>query len=66
MALKALMLRKKIDTKKQELEALRALDADFEKREAEIAEAVEEANTDEQQAAVDEEIEKFNADKEEN
>lgn len=66
MALKALMLRKKIDTKKQELETLRALDADFEKREAEIAEAVEEANTDEQQAAVDEEIEKFNADKEEN
>ena len=43
MALKALMLRKKIDTKNRELEALRALDEEFEKREAEIAEAVEEA-----------------------
>lgn len=66
MALKALMLRKKIDTKTKELEALREKDAEFEKREAEIAEAVEEAETEEQQAAVDEEIEKFNADKAEN
>ena len=37
MALKALMLRKKIDTKTKELEALRALDDEFVKREEEIA-----------------------------
>ena len=66
MALKALMLRKKIDTKTKELEALRALDEEFEKREAEIAQAVEEAETEEAQATVDEAIEEFNKDKAEN
>ena len=66
MALKALMLRKKIDTKTAELEALRAKDEEFEKREAEIAEAVEEADTEEAQATVDEAIDEFNKDKEEN
>lgn len=66
MALKALMLRKKIDTKNAELEALRAKDEEFEKREAEIAEAVEEADTEEAQATVDEAIDEFNKDKEEN
>ena len=45
MALKALMLRKKIDGKKAELEQLRGLDADFERRESEIATAIEEAKT---------------------
>ena len=41
--LKVLLLRKKIDTAKKALEALRAKDADFEKREAEIAQSIEEA-----------------------
>ena len=63
MALKALMLRKKIDGKRQELEALRAEMATFGTRESEIAAAIEEANTEEEQAAVNEEIEKFNAER---
>ena len=66
MALKALMLRKKIDTKSKELEALRAKDEEFDKREEEIAQAVEEAETEEAQATVDEAIEEFNKDKAEN
>lgn len=63
MALKALMLRKKIDTKKKELEALRAKDADFEKRESELTASIEEASTDEETQAVNEEIEKFETEK---
>lgn len=53
-ALKALILRKKIDQKQKALEALRAKDADFEKRETEIAAAAEEAETDEDMTAVEE------------
>lgn len=64
MALKALMLRKKIDQKKKELEALRAKDADFQTREAELETAIAEAETDEEQRTVTEEIDSFNADKE--
>ncbi len=56
MALKALMLRKKIDGKKAELEQLRGLDTDFERRESEIATAIEEAKTEEEQTAVEESI----------
>ena len=63
MALKALMLRKKIDTKKKELEALRAKDAEFEKRESELTASIEEASTDEETQAVNEEIEKFETEK---
>ena len=55
MALKALMLRKKIDDKKKELEALRASN-NFEQREAELAKAIEEATTEEEKAAVEEEV----------
>ncbi len=64
MALKVLMLRKKIDDKKKALEALRAAD-DFEKREADLEKSIEEAETDEEKAAVDEEIEKLEAEKKE-
>jgi HK97 family phage major capsid protein len=64
MALKALMLRKKIDQKKKELEALRAKDAEFQTREAELETAIAEAETDEEQRTVTEEIDSFNADKE--
>lgn len=63
MALQALMLRKKIDEKKKALEALRAKDADFEKREAELEQAIGEASTDEEQAAVEEEIKKYESEK---
>ena len=45
MALLALMLRKKIDGKKKTLEELRGKTADFEKREAELEQAIEEAET---------------------
>jgi len=62
MALKALMLRKKIDDKKKELEALRASN-NFEQREAELAKAIEEAETDEEKAAVEEEVAKFETEK---
>ena len=63
MALKALMIRKKLDEKKKNLEALRAKDADFEKREAELEKAIDEAETDEEKAAVEEEVEKFEGEK---
>ena len=64
MALKVLMLRKKIDDKKKALEVLRAA-ADFEQREADLEKSIEEAETDEEKAAVDEEIEKLEAEKKE-
>lgn len=63
MALRALMLKKKIDDKTKELEALRAKDADFEKREAELTQAIEEASTDEERSAVESEIETYEAEK---
>lgn len=63
MALRALMIRKKLDEKKKNLEALRAKDADFEKREAELETAIDEAETDEEKAAVEEEVEKFENEK---
>lgn len=53
-ALKALILRRKIDQKQKALDALRAKDAEFEKREADIAAAVEEAETEEDMTAVEE------------
>lgn len=59
MALKALMIRKKIDSKKKELEALREKDAEFERREKDLEASIDEASTDEERAAVEEEVEKF-------
>ena len=63
MALKALMLRKQLDGKKKELESMRAKDAEFQTREAEIEAAIEEAQTDEERAVVTENIESFEAEK---
>ena len=63
MALKKLMLRKLIESKKAELEALRALDADFEQREKDLEASIEEVTTQEERDAVNEEIEKFEAEK---
>lgn len=59
MALRAIMLRHKIDAKKKELEALRGKDADFDKREKELETSIAEANTEEEQTAVEAEIEKY-------
>lgn len=63
MALKALMLRKKIDNKKKELEAIRAKTAELEKREAELTAAIEEAESEEEQKTVEDEVEAFNKEK---
>lgn len=63
MALKALMLRKQIDGKKKELDLLRAKDADFVKREADLEAAITEAETEEEQATVSEAIDSFNEEK---
>lgn len=64
MALKTLILRKRIDTKKQELEALRAKDADFESREAELEKDIDAAQTQEERDAVDAAVEQFDTEKE--
>ena len=67
--LKVLLLRKRIDTAKKALEDLRAKDADFAKREAELEAAIEEAaaaegeDAAEAQKAVEEEVEKFDQEK---
>ena len=66
MALKALMLRKKIDVKKKELEAVRAKAAELETREAELATAIEETETDEERSVVEEEVNSFENDKAQN
>ena len=65
MALKALVLKAKIDKKNEELKALRAKDAEFATREAELEKSIEEAQTDEEQELVQAEVEKFEAEKEE-
>lgn len=59
MALKTLMLRKKIDEKKKELEALRTRSVELEKREAELEASIEEASTDEEKEAVETAVEAF-------
>ena len=61
MALKAIMLRKSIEKKKADLEALRAKDEEFATREAELSEAINEAQTEEEEAAVTEQIDAFDA-----
>ena len=61
MALKTIMLRKSIEKKKAELEALRERDAEFQTREAELETAIGEAQTDEEQAVVTEQVEAYDA-----
>lgn len=61
--LKAIMLRRSIDRKREELEALRAKDGDFKTREAQLEQAIGEAETDEQEQAISEEVEKYEAEK---
>mgnify|MGYP003289104735 FL=1 len=63
MALKALMLKRKIDLAQQALAALRAKDAEFATREAELEASIAEVQTDEERAAVDEAVTAFEADK---
>ena len=56
MALRALMLNKKISEKKKQLDALREKMAGFEAREAELAQAIEEAETEEEKKTVEDTI----------
>ena len=63
MALRAIMLRHKIDAKNQELNTLREKDADFDKREKELETAIAEAETDEQRSAVETEVNNFETEK---
>lgn len=63
MALKALMLRKKIDSRNKELEALIEKRSAFSVREAELETAIAEAETAEDEATVEEAIDALNAEK---
>ena len=63
MALKALMLRKKLSDAQKALNALTAKDAEFTSRESEIATSIEEAETEEEKAAVEEAVTAFETDK---
>ena len=63
MALKALLLKKQIDNKRKALDALRAKDADFTTREAELTQAIDEVETEEQRSAVDEMVTAFETEK---
>ena len=68
MALKALLLRSKLDAKKKELEALRAKDTDFEKREAELETAIgemTEETSEEDRQEVEKQAETFQTEKDE-
>lgn len=66
MALKALLLKKRLDEKRKALETLRAKDAEFETRESELSKAIEEMteeNTAEEREAVEGEVAAFDADR---
>ena len=63
MALKALRLRRSIDSKNELLKQLMEKDESFRTREAELETAIMEATTDDDLAAVDQEVEKFEAEK---
>lgn len=64
MALRAMKLRKDIESNKAKLAALREKTAELEIREAEIETAIEEAETEEDKTAVSEAIDAFEAEKE--
>ena len=63
MALKQMLLQKKISDKKKELEEIRA--QDFTGREEELKSAIEEAETDEEKELVEQEVEKLDAEQKE-
>lgn len=66
MALKQLMLQKKINQRKALLDDLLRKDDEFEKRSAELESAIDEANNDEEVTAVEEEVETLETEKTEN
>ena len=64
MALKTLLMRKRIDNKKKELDALKA--KDFSEREAELTKAIEEVETEEQRTEIEGMVADFDAEKADN
>ncbi len=66
MALKVLMLRKKLEEKKEALEKLRAAAETFQTREAELEQAIQESETEEEKQTVEDEVNAFEAEKEKN
>lgn len=65
MALKQIMLAKKIEEKEAELETLRTRSSELETREKELETAINEAKTEEERKTLDGEIEKFTSEKRE-
>ena len=63
--LKALMLRRRIDLKKKDLDALREKLNGFATRESKLSQAIEEVETEEQRTAVEEEITAFETERSE-
>ena len=63
MALKQIMLSRKIEQKKEELRSLMEKDSVFQTREAELEQAIAEAVTEEEQKAVEEEVDAFDSEK---
>lgn len=63
MALRTLMLKKELDTKRKAYAELEKRSAEFETRNAELEAAIEEAETDEERSVVNENIDQFEADK---
>ena len=66
MALRSLLLKKQIDNKKKALDALRAKATDFEAREAQLTQAIEEVETEEQRAEVEGMVTEFETERNEN
>lgn len=66
MALKVLMLRKKLDEANKNLSALRSKEDEFVKREAELATAIEEAETEEEQKTVEDAVTEFETERAQN
>lgn len=66
MALRVLMLRKKLDERRAALEELRAAASSFQMREAELEQAIGEAGTDEEKETVEAAVDQFDKDRDEN
>ena len=65
MALKVLMLKKELDEKRKALTELENKMSEFEKRELDLEQAIQEANTEEEKATVEEAVENFENEKKE-
>ncbi len=61
--LRVLMLKRSLEKKREELEALRGKDQEFSTREVQLEQAIAQAQTQEEEAAVTEEVETYDRDK---